>query len=68
MHKQESRVKALSILFNLDYAAIEKRVLAGKDFDLHKLTAAERLGIKPEDVTPEQRREQKALNFVRLYR
>ena len=38
-----------------------------KDEDIHVLTAAEVLGIKPEDVTKQQRYEAKAVNFGILY-
>ena len=35
--------------------------------DVHRATAAETLGIKADDVTPEQRRQAKAVNFGLIY-
>lgn len=56
----------------MNFAELERRILAltpaervGKD--IHKLRAAEELGIDPEDVTPEQRAAAKTLNFIEAY-
>lgn len=38
-----------------------------KVYDLHTLTAAEFFGIKPQDVTPEQRDAGKSLNYIEMY-
>ncbi len=68
-----------NVLVSADYSQFELRlaaVLAGDkdmieafnaDQDIHVLTAAEVLGIKPEDVTKQQRYEAKAVNFGILY-
>lgn len=62
-----------------DYSQIELRVLASlandeamlRSFaegqDIHSATAAEVLGIRPEDVTADQRRLAKAVNFGLMY-
>ncbi len=67
------------VLISADYAQQELRVaaaLAGdealieafnKDEDIHKLTAADVFGVKPEDVTREQRYAAKTVNFGVLY-
>jgi DNA polymerase-1 len=63
------------LLVSADYSQIELRVLAhfSQDpafleafragADIHRRTAAEAFGIKEEEVTPEQRRIAKAINF-----
>jgi DNA polymerase I-like protein with 3'-5' exonuclease and polymerase domains len=56
----------------MDYATMERRILAQlKDGeatkDPHREWAAERLGIDPEDVTPEQREAAKRLRFAEMY-
>jgi DNA polymerase-1 len=68
-----------NILVSADYSQIELRLAAAladdkpmiKAFvegaDIHTLTSAEMFGIKPEDVTPEQRYAAKAINFGVLY-
>jgi len=38
-----------------------------EEYDVHTLTAAAIMGIDPGDVTPEQRRAAKAVNFGRMY-
>lgn len=62
-----------------DYSQIELRIMAhlsedaglldafahGKD--IHRATAAEIMGVAPEDVTSEQRRNAKAINFGLIY-
>ena len=62
-----------------DYSQIELRVLAhisGDDTlinafkegqDIHRLTASQVLGLNPEDITPEQRSNAKAVNFGIVY-
>jgi len=62
-----------------DYSQIELRVLAhisGDDTlidafrqgqDIHRLTASQVLGIPPEEITPEQRNNAKAVNFGIIY-
>lgn len=68
------------ILISADYSQFELRLaaaLAGdKDLikifnndtvDIHKWTAADAYGIEPEDVTEEQRRNAKVINFGVLY-
>jgi DNA polymerase I len=66
-------------LISADYSQIELRILAHlsgdaglkeafrKDEDIHRDTAARVFGIAPEDVTPEQRRRAKAVNFGVVY-
>lgn len=68
-----------NVFVSADYSQIELRLaaaLAGdkpmiKAFkegaDIHTLTSAEMFGIKPEQVTPEQRYAAKAINFGVLY-
>ena len=68
-----------NILVSADYSQIELRLAAAlandkpmiKAFvegaDIHTLTSAEMFGIKPEEVTPEQRYAAKAINFGVLY-
>ena len=67
------------VLVDADYSQIELRVLAhisGDENmrnafltgeDVHRSTAAQVLGIPPEQVTPEQRRHAKAVNFGIVY-
>ncbi|WP_440616253.1 DNA polymerase I [Cysteiniphilum sp. 6C5] len=62
-----------------DYSQVELRIMAHlsqdpnllhafqQGLDVHRATAAETLGIKPDDVTPEQRRQAKAVNFGLIY-
>lgn len=62
-----------------DYSQIELRIMAhlsgdegllrafAEDVDIHRATAAEVFGVPPEDVTPEQRRSAKAINFGLIY-
>ncbi|MFT4977193.1 MAG: DNA polymerase-1, partial [Myxococcota bacterium] len=62
-----------------DYSQVELRVLAHfceegplveaftADQDIHRRTAAEIFSVAPEDVTPEQRRASKAINFGIIY-
>lgn len=68
------------VIINADYAQFELRLaaaLAGDhnmiemfenpDNDIHTMTAAEAYGIAPNQVTPEQRRHAKVINFGVLY-
>ncbi|NLF80603.1 MAG: DNA polymerase I [Clostridia bacterium] len=67
------------ILLAADYSQIDLRVMAhiSRDAklieafrhgeDIHSRTASEVLGIAPEDLTPEQRRQAKAVNFGIIY-
>lgn len=62
-----------------DYSQIELRIMAhlsgdkglidafAHGQDIHRATAAEIFGIKPEEVTSEQRRNAKAINFGLIY-
>ncbi|WP_116963783.1 DNA polymerase I [Fastidiosibacter lacustris] len=62
-----------------DYSQVELRIMAHlsqdlnllkafqQGLDIHQATAAETLGIKPEQVTAEQRRQAKAINFGLIY-
>jgi DNA polymerase-1 len=71
--------KAGCIFVDADYSQIELRVLAhmsgdpvliqafNENADIHRITAAQVLGIAPEDVTPEQRGNAKAVNFGIVY-
>ncbi len=66
-------------LVDADYSQIELRILAhisGDETmkrafidgqDIHRITAAQVLGIPPEEVTPEQRSHAKAVNFGIVY-
>lgn len=67
------------VLLAADYSQIELRIMAHlsndpglisafeKGLDVHKATAAEMHGWRVEDVTPEQRRAAKAINFGLIY-
>jgi len=67
------------LFVDADYSQIELRVLAhisGDEIlinafregqDIHRLTASQVLGIPPEDITPEQRNNAKAVNFGIIY-
>jgi len=67
------------VFIDADYSQIELRLLAhlsGDDIlltafrngeDIHRLTASQVLGIDPQDVTPEQRNNAKAVNFGIIY-
>lgn len=66
-------------IISADYSQIELRLMAhisedqglltafAKDLDIHQATAAEVLGIPLEQVTSEQRRSAKAINFGLIY-
>ncbi|HBD07320.1 MAG TPA: DNA polymerase I [Syntrophobacteraceae bacterium] len=66
-------------LLAADYSQIELRILAHfsedehllaafqEDEDIHRRTAAEMLGVPPQEVTPEMRRQAKAINFGIIY-
>ncbi len=66
-------------LLAADYSQIELRIMAhlsgderllaafAAGQDIHRATAAEILGLQPEDVTNEQRRSAKAINFGLIY-
>ncbi|PWU29570.1 DNA polymerase I [Pseudomonas sp. RW407] len=66
-------------LLSADYSQIELRIMAHlaqdeglldafrHDRDVHRATAAEVFGLALEDVTPEQRRRAKAINFGLIY-
>lgn len=66
-------------LLSADYSQIELRLLAhisddpalldafARDEDVHARTAAEIFGLLPDRVTPEQRRQAKAINFGLIY-
>lgn len=54
----------------IDFAEAERRHAAAAGLrteDIHRKTAAEALGKKLEDVTPEERRAAKAVNYGRVY-
>ncbi len=67
------------VLVDADYSQIELRILAHiandeamigaflSGEDIHRITAAQVLGISPEDVTPQERRKAKAVNFGIVY-
>ena len=67
------------VFIDADYSQIELRLLAHmsndavlidafrENQDIHKLTAAQVLGIDPDAVTPEQRSNAKAVNFGIVY-
>ncbi len=66
-------------LLAADYSQIELRIMAhlsgderllaafAANADIHRATAAEVFGLKPDAVTPEQRRAAKAINFGLIY-
>ncbi|MGQ9830324.1 MAG: DNA polymerase I [Thermochromatium sp.] len=66
-------------LFAADYSQIELRIMAhlsgdprllaafASGQDIHRATAAEILGVAPEEVTSEQRRSAKTINFGLIY-
>jgi DNA polymerase-1 len=66
-------------LVSADYSQIELRIMAhlSEDAgllnafacgqDIHRATAAEIMGVAPDEVTPEQRRNAKAINFGLIY-
>ncbi len=66
-------------LLAADYSQIELRIMAelsgdkgllkafAEDRDIHQATAAEVFGITPDEVTPDQRRSAKAINFGLIY-
>jgi DNA polymerase-1 len=67
------------VFVDADYSQIELRVLAHmsgdpvlirayrENADIHRLTASQVLGIAPQDVTPTQRNNAKAVNFGIIY-
>ena len=67
------------LLMAADYSQIELRIMAhlsgddslltafAEDRDIHQATAAEVFGLAPADVTPDQRRAAKAINFGLIY-
>ena len=68
-----------NVILSLDYSQIELRVLAYfsqdatlidsflKGEDIHRRTASEIYGVKPDDVTPEMRKAAKTMNFALIY-
>jgi DNA polymerase-1 len=71
--------RAGCVFVDADYSQIELRVLAHmsgdpvlvnafqENADIHRITASQVLGIPPEDVTPAQRGNAKAVNFGIIY-
>jgi len=67
------------VIVSADYSQIELRIMAHlsddahlvqafqEDADIHRATAAEVLGLEPEQVAAEQRRMAKAVNFGLIY-
>jgi DNA polymerase-1 len=67
------------IFLAADYSQVELRILAhisqepflidafSHDLDIHRATAAELFGVKPEDVTYDQRAKAKMVNFATIY-
>ena len=67
------------VLLSADYSQVEPRVLAHlcqdptltaafqADRDIHRIVAAEVFGVRPEDVTAEQRARAKTVNFGIIY-
>ncbi|MDB4135506.1 DNA polymerase I [Gammaproteobacteria bacterium] len=68
-----------NVLISADYSQIELRIMAhlskdknlthafNNNFDIHSATAAEVFGVNLEDVTQDQRRSAKAINFGLMY-
>ena len=68
-----------SVIVSADYSQIELRIMAhisedaslldafAKGLDIHKATAADIFGIPISEITPEQRRYTKAVNFGLIY-
>ncbi|MCM1306056.1 MAG: DNA polymerase I [Bacteroides sp.] len=68
-----------NVLVSADYSQIELRLLAhmsgdeqlieafNKDDDIHAITASQILGVPLSEVTPDQRRDAKAVNFGIIY-
>jgi DNA polymerase-1 len=68
-----------NVLMSADYSQVELRVLAHfcedptliaafqADQDIHRIVAAEVFGVRPEDVTSEQRGRAKTVNFGIIY-
>ena len=68
-----------NVLISADYSQIELRIMAhlsednnlthafNNDIDVHSSTAAEVFGVSIEDVTQDQRRSAKAINFGLMY-
>ncbi len=66
-------------LIDADYSQIELRILAAlsgdetmvntfiEGGDIHRTTASQVFGVKPEEVTPEMRKQAKAVNFGIVY-
>lgn len=67
------------VLIAADYSQIELRIMAhlsadkgllaafSEDLDVHRMTAAEIFGVEPDEVSGEQRRQAKAINFGLIY-
>ena len=67
------------VLIDADYSQIELRLLAAvsgdehmiaafrEGADIHTMTASQVFGVAPDDVTPEQRKRAKAVNFGIVY-
>lgn len=67
------------LILAADYSQIELRIMAhlsedsglldafSKELDVHRATAAEVFGVEPEEVSGEQRRKAKAINFGLIY-
>ena len=67
------------VLLSADYSQIELRIMAhlsddegllnafAQDQDIHRATAAEVFGVAPEQVSADQRRSAKAINFGLIY-
>ena len=68
-----------NVFFSADYSQIELRIVAAlsgdrtmidsfrRGLDIHRATAAQIYGVKPEEVTDDQRRHAKTANFGILY-